>query len=134
MKVLVTGGAGYKGVVLSESLLQENHEVAIADNFMNGYDSILQLATNKNLDVLKVDVRLITQQQLSQYDVVFHLAAIVGMPACAANRFGAQSVNADATKRLVKVLHPDQRLIYASTTSFYGDSGAESVHGAQPKP
>jgi nucleoside-diphosphate-sugar epimerase len=47
------------------------------------------------------------------------------MPVCAANQFGAHSVNVDATKRLVKLLHQDQRLIYASTTSFYGDSGKE---------
>ncbi len=123
MKVLVTGGAGYKGVVLSQALLREQHKVTIADNFMNGYDSVLHLATNENLNVLKVDVRSIAQQQLSQFDVIYHLAAIVGMPACAANQYGAQSVNADATKRLVKLLHQDQRLIYASTTSFYGDSG-----------
>jgi nucleoside-diphosphate-sugar epimerase len=92
---------------------------------MNGYNSILHLVTHKNLEVLKVDVRSINEHQLAHYDVVFHLAALVGMPACATNQFGAQSVNVDATKRLVKLLHKDQRLIYASTTSFYGDSGKE---------
>jgi nucleoside-diphosphate-sugar epimerase len=43
MKILITGGAGYKGVLLSESLLNLGYDVTIMDNFMYGYDSITHL-------------------------------------------------------------------------------------------
>src|SRR3990172_3704595 len=134
MKILVTGGAGYTGVILANALLRDGYAVTIADNFMNGYSSVLHLVTFPNLKVLKVDIRSITPKEISNYDAVFHLAAIVGVPACAANEFGALSINSDGTKRLVELLDPKQRLIYASTTSLYGDSGTVCDEESSVKP
>ncbi len=51
MKILVTGGAGYKGVVLTQELLNLGHQVKIVDNFMYGFDSVLHLANNPSLSV-----------------------------------------------------------------------------------
>jgi nucleoside-diphosphate-sugar epimerase len=53
------------------------------------------------------------------------LAGISGYPACEANPNAARLINIDATRRLVGALSPDQLLIYASTTSFYGQSRTE---------
>ena len=51
MNILITGGAGYKGVLLTQKLLNLGHKVTILDNFMYGFDSILHLIQNKNLSI-----------------------------------------------------------------------------------
>ena len=125
MKILVTGGAGYKGVVLVKKLLERGHAVTLLDNFMYGYDSVLHLVTEPYLRIIQLDIRNLDAKLLAEFDVIYHLGAISGMPACAANPNAAQVINVDATRNIVASLHPDQLLIYASTTSLYGASGAD---------
>jgi nucleoside-diphosphate-sugar epimerase len=120
--VLVTGGAGYKGVKLVQRLLGRGCRVTIVDNFMYGFEPVLHLIDYENLSVIKMDIRN-GLNGLKDYDVIFHLAGISGYPACEANPNSAQLINVDATRKLVKSLGKGQLLIYASTTSFYGDSG-----------
>jgi nucleoside-diphosphate-sugar epimerase len=122
MKILITGGAGYKGTVLTRKLLENNFKVTIIDNFMYGYEPIMHLATHKNLTIIKQDIRN-GIENLKDYDVIFHLAGISGFPACASNPHSAQLINVEATRTLVKDLSPGQMLINASTTSLYGKSG-----------
>jgi len=123
-QILVTGGGGYKGVLLVEALLEQGHHVTLLDNFMYGYSPVLHLLKYQRLKVLKHDIRLEEYSYLSQYDVVFHLAGISGYPACEANPNSAKLINVDATRSLCRHLSKSQYLIYASTTSFYGRSGA----------
>ncbi len=120
MKILVTGGAGYKGILLTEELLKLGHNVTILDNFMYGYDSTLHLIWDKNLTIRKVDIRNIKESDVSGYDVIYHLAGISGMPACANNPHSAESINFDSVKKMCSLLSQDQLLINASTTSLYG--------------
>lgn len=134
MKVLVTGGAGYKGVVLVGKLLEMGHEVTILDNFMYGYDSILHIVSDPRLKVIQLDIRNIMAPILAEYDVVYHLAGISGMPACAANPDSAETINVQATRKLATLLHKSQLLIYASTTSFYGASGDGCVEASPVNP
>jgi nucleoside-diphosphate-sugar epimerase len=134
MKVLVTGGAGYKGVSLVKKLLENGHQVTILDNFMYGYEPILQIICNKKLDVIQQDIRNISYDSIKGQDVVFHLAGISGMPACASNPNSAENINVLATKKLVSLLDKNQLLINASTTSFYGASGEECDEMDEPKP
>lgn len=122
MKILVTGGAGYKGVKLVAKLLSKGYEVTLLDNFMYGFEPTLFLMENKKLTVLRQDIRN-KIDNLYQYDVIFHLAGISGFPACSANPASAQLINVEATKQLVDSLSKHQLIIYASTTSFYGKSG-----------
>ncbi len=122
MNILVTGGAGYKGIILTTKLLEHGHKVTVLDNFMYGYEPILHLATHSNLTIHKADIRN-NIEGLSKYDVVYHLAGISGFPACAANQNSAQLINVEASRNLVKALSKTQILIYASTTSLYGKSG-----------
>ena len=122
MKVLVTGGAGYKGIRLSKALLDKGYEVSILDNFMYGFHPILQLAEYPKLTVIKQDIRN-KISDLTKFDAVFHLAGISGFPACAANPASAQQINIEATRQLTEGLSKNQILINASTTSFYGKSG-----------
>lgn len=123
-KIIVTGGAGYKGVKLVKKLLEKGYTVTIVDNFMYGYDSVLHLVQYKNLNIVNLDIRN-SIPGLHEYDVVLHLAGISGYPACEANPHSADRINVEATKKLIKQLSPEQFLINASTTSFYGKTGQE---------
>ena len=133
-KILVTGGAGYKGVLLTDQPLKLGHNVTILDNFMYGYDSILYLINNPNLTVNKTDIRNFKESDVKDFDVIFHLAGISGMPACANNPHSAESINVDSVRTLVKLLSDDQLLINASTTSMYGFSDSISDEESPIKP
>lgn len=122
MKILITGGAGYKGIVLTTKLLEKGYHVTILDNFMYGYDPVLHLVKNRNLTIIKADVRN-KIKNLSEFDFIYHLAGISGYPACSANPHSAHLINVQATRNILRGLSKDQRIVYASTTSFYGRSG-----------
>lgn len=57
MKVLVTGGAGYKGIKLCKLLLEKGYDVTMLDNFMYGFAPALYIAENPNLTIIKHDIR-----------------------------------------------------------------------------
>ncbi len=122
MRILVTGGAGYKGTVLTRKLLEHGYKVTLLDNFMYGYEPVMHLATNRNLDIVRHDIRN-GIPGMKDYDVIFHLAGISGFPACASNPHSAQLINVEATRQIAADLAPGQMLINASTTSMYGKSG-----------
>src|SRR5258706_9242355 len=103
-KILVTGGAGYTGILLTEKLLGGGHHVCVVDNFMFGFEPILHLASHPRLEVIKRDVRHEDMSYVAGKDVVFHLAAISGYPACEANPHSAQTINVTATERLAGTL------------------------------
>jgi len=134
IRVLITGGAGYKGVILAEQLLQAGCKVTILDNFLYGYESVLGFAADKNCTIVRHDIRNLAEADLRQYDIIYHLAAISGYPACEANPHSAQMINVVSTEKLVKLLSPDQILVYASTTSLYGKSGQELTETDTPTP
>lgn len=134
MEILITGGAGYIGNLLARSLLDEGHRVTIVDNFMFGYESILHIADRPNLSVIKTDIRNADRTYLAGKDVIFHLAAISGYPACEANPNSAQLINVDATRNLVANLGKQQVLVYASTTSLYGAINDDCDEDTKIKP
>ena len=133
-KILVTGGAGYKGSLLVEWLLKKNYSVTIMDNFMYGYDSVLGFVGNKHCIILRKDIRNLQSSDLKHYDVIFHLAGISGYPACEANPHSAEIINVHSTKKLMRFLSSQQLLVYASTTSFYGKSGEVQDENSGPEP
>jgi len=134
MKILITGGAGYKGIKLTHELLKKGIDVTILDNFMYGFDSILHLIHNPKLNIIKLDIRNVTEKIISNFDAIFHLAGISGMPACAANPNSAEQINFDATRNMVRLLHKNQLLINAATTSFYGATEEPCVESIIPEP
>jgi nucleoside-diphosphate-sugar epimerase len=121
-KILITGGAGYKGIILTRKLLERGYKVTVLDNFMYGYEPMLHLATHPNLTIRKADIRN-KVEKLGEFDVIFHLAGISGFPACASNPHSAHLINVEATRQLSNDLGSGQLLINASTTSLYGKSG-----------
>jgi nucleoside-diphosphate-sugar epimerase len=134
MNMLITGGAGYTGVPLCAALLEAGHNVTIVDNFLFGYDSILHLVAHPRLEIIKADIRGEDRSYLKGKDVVFHLAAISGYPACEASPHAAKFINLNATISIARALAKEQLLIFASTTSFYGSSGQLSSEDSPVNP
>lgn len=132
--ILITGGAGYKGILLTKALLEEGYNVTIMDNFMYGFDPILTVINYDKCNVIKKDIRNLEEKDVKDYDIIYHLAGISGFPACDANPHSAQIINVDSTDKLVKLLSNNQLIVYASTTSFYGQSGDERDENSIPEP
>jgi len=134
MKILITGGAGYKGCLLTQELLNKGNEVTVLDNFMYGHSSIMPYLSNPNFKAISKDIRTINESDLKEYDVIYHLAGISGYPACEANPNSAHMINVESTKKIVDLLGKEQKLIYASTTSFYGKAGVECDEQSECSP
>tara|TARA_Y100001973_G_C5195882_1_gene334214 strand:+ start:1751 stop:2698 length:948 start_codon:yes stop_codon:yes gene_type:complete len=121
-KILVTGGAGYVGTALLPKLLEAGHEVTVFDNLMQGGNQLLSFFRNKNFHFINGDVTIKNDlaEAVKGMDVIVHLAAIVGFPACKNNPELATAVNVDGTQNLIDVTTPDQVILYGSTGSNYG--------------
>jgi len=122
MKILITGGAGYLGSVLTPHLLQEGHEVTVLDNFMFGQNSLAECCHRDSFTVVRGDCRdeQALRPLLARADVIIPLAALVGMPLCQNDRIGAKTTNQDAVETLCRIASPQQRIILPTTNSGYG--------------
>ena len=122
MNILITGGAGYIGTTLIPHLLSGQHDVTVFDSLMFGGDQLIPFFKYKNFHFVKGDIRdsKALAGQVSGKDMIIHLAAIVGYPACRKDPELATTVNVDGTKNLISSLTKDQFVIYASTGSNYG--------------
>lgn len=132
MKILITGGAGYKGVLLAEKLLARGHDVTIHDNFLYGYDPVMHLIKEPRLAVIKDDIRNVTKETLAGFDVIFHLGGLGGLPACEANPSSAWSINAEATIKIAELADPKTLIVYAGTTTVYGDQKGKECDETTP--
>lgn len=122
MNVLITGGAGYIGSILTEQLLGADHAVTVLDNFMYGQNSLAHLCRYERLKIVRGDAgdQTVVLPLLDKADVILPLAAIVGAPACDASRDAAWSTNYSAIRWLSDVKSPSQLLIIPITNSGYG--------------
>lgn len=129
--ILVTGGAGYIGSLLTSELLRQNYRVTLLDSLLFGGESILPFMSHPNFHFLKTDVtepraiRDAVKRDWGKPDAVVHLAGIVGFPACqAVGKQVAWKYNVEATK-MVYGQSADlgvERFVFASTYSNYGYS------------
>ena len=124
MKILITGGAGYLGSVLTEVLLNKGYQVTVIDNLIYKQTSIAPFSYHPNFDFILGDV---TNEPLlislvEKHDVIIPLAAIVGMPACKAQPELTVKVNFEQVKNITKWITKDQMLLVPNTNSQYGSS------------
>lgn len=124
-KILITGGAGYIGSVLTPSLVNSGYHVTVYDNFMHKQNSLLDCCSKKNFEVIKGDVCDYEKINplLSKFDVIIPLAALVGAPACKANPQLTNLINYDSYINLLERVSSDQKIIFPNTNSGYGISG-----------
>src|SRR4030065_305123 len=127
--VVITGGAGYIGSLLTGELLRLGEKVTVLDDLLFGGESLLAYLAHPNFHFAKSDVlepRAVRSSLRSYWDkpdTVVHLAAIVGFPACqAVGRQVAWRYNVEATERIFEqaVALGVKRMVFASTYSNYG--------------
>ena len=125
-RILLTGGAGYVGSILTEELLQSGHEIVVYDNFMYKQTSLNHLMHSRRLEVIKGDIRDLERirSQVKWADIIIPLAAIVGAPACDRDPVTATAINKHAIVNMFKMVSGSQRVLMPTTNSAYG-SGAE---------
>lgn len=129
--VLITGGAGYIGSLLTSELLRSNYRVTVLDSLLFGGESLVPFLYHPNFHFVKADVtepRAIRDNVRGEWPVpqaVVHLAAIVGFPACqAVGPQVAWRYNVEATKMVFEQAADlgVGRCVFASTYSNYGMS------------
>lgn len=134
MKALVTGGAGFIGSTLSERLLEQGASVRAIDAFTDFYPRPLKERNLENLrgkagyefvegDLREVDLNAV----LDGVTHVFHLAAQAGVRRSWGKEFEVYTgLNVDSTQVLLEACagKPIERLVYASSSSVYGDEVA----------
>ena len=123
-KVLVIGGAGYIGSVLTRMLLEKGFETTVFDNLLFGPDSLSGLDALAGYHYIQADVRDTSaiSQAVSGQDAVIMLAALVGEPACNRDPKETVDINYLATRNIVEACryYKVPRLLFASTDSCYG--------------
>ena len=121
-KVLVTGGAGYIGSVMVPMLLSKGYKVTVIDDFIFNQSSLLDVIHNKNLTVIKDDVRNynLLKNQVSKHDIIIPLAAVVGAPACKKDLIYSTQLNFEQIKNISNLSSKDQKIIFPVTNSGYG--------------
>jgi len=128
-KILITGGAGYVGSVLTPYLLNKGHKVTVIDLMIYGKDV---LKKNPNLQVIQGDIRdqNLLNEIIPGHDVVIHLACISNDPSFELNPTLGKSINLDAFLPLVELSKKNnvKRFIYASSSSVYGIKSEKEVH------
>lgn len=122
-QILVTGGAGYVGTVLVDLLLDKGYSVRVLDLLRAGGTGLIPFFANKNFEFIKGDVRNkeIVEKSLNNVDLVIHLAAIVGFPACRRDSELSEDINVHGTKVLMSQLGSKIPIIFSSTGSVYGE-------------
>lgn len=133
--ILVTGGAGYIGSVLTSTLVKKGYSVRVIDSLIYGNGGISKLLDENVIQFIEGDIRdeNLLENSLEGIDCVFHLAAIVGEPLCNKIPEAARQINEFATTKLIKACRKKdvRRLIFSSTCSNYGSS-AEIVNETTP--
>jgi nucleoside-diphosphate-sugar epimerase len=123
MKVLITGGAGYLGSVITETLLDNGYYVTCLDKLIFSQLSLLPYTSNTNFKFVYGDVRNeeLLERLCNEADVIIPLAAIVGFPACDAEPQLANEVNFKQIFNIVKFTKgKNKKILYPNTNSGYG--------------
>lgn len=132
MKYLVTGGAGFIGSHIVESLLEQGHSVRVLDNFSTGkrenlYDPGRQYHADR-FEILEGDLRDASHVEAAVrgVEVIFHEAAFVSVPQSMQEPQTCFDVNITGTSRLLNAARAAgvRRVVVASSAAVYGESQA----------
>ena len=135
MKILVTGGAGYIGSVLTPKLLKLGHNVIVVDKGLYGCSSLLSCTKYKTFGFLKCDVFDIQSyvEHVKTSDIIIPLAGLVGAPLCSNFKTEAFRVHQHAIQKLVEVSDKNTKIIIPTTNSGYG-IGEKDVYCTEETP
>ena len=121
-KILITGGGGYVGSMLTTILVNLGHDVSVIDLMKYDKGSLNHLYYHKNFKLIQKDIRdkKIMKKLIRQNEYIIPLAALVGAPLCDKNKKEAVSVNYDSIKSLVSLSTKKNKIIFLTTNSGYG--------------
>ena len=138
LSVLVVGGAGYIGSLLSERLLQLGYKVRVLDALLYGKEPLRAVENHPNFELVVGDCRNIRDvvSAVKDMDAIVDLAAIVGDPACEQDQAAAREINYGATRMLIEVAkgHGVGRFLFASSCSVYGTTDHEMDERSEVNP
>ena len=133
MKILITGGAGFIGSHLAESWLRDGHSVAVIDDLSTGsLDNLKCIPHQERLEFVKGSI--ITSRALpglvKDADVIYHLAAAVGVELVVHAPIHTIETNVSGTARILKLADKfgGKRIFIASTSEVYGKSASVPFH------
>src|SRR3989338_3956386 len=128
-KILITGGAGYLGSVISEHLVNKGYTVTVLDNLMYNQNSLLHLFHNKRFNFVYGDVRdtNLLKKITPDFDFILPLAAIVGANASESSPELSQAINLGAIKTINQIRNSKkQKIIFPTTNSGYGTKSGDT--------
>ncbi len=124
--VLLTGGLGYLGSLLTQRLTSSGYAVRVVDRLLYGEDALKKLQRDIDFEFVNCDIRDISKFQtiMENCRTFVHLAAIVGDPACDVNKDLSWDINYTATINLSQLAAKSNvdKLIFASSCSVYGNA------------
>jgi len=120
VNVLVTGGAGYIGSVMSRLLLEKGYKVTVLDRLFFGNDSLKEIADQ--ITIIKDDIRFFNPTILEDIDAVFDLAALSNDPCGELDQQKTLEINYKGRVRVANLAkkYGISKYVFASTCSVYG--------------
>ena len=127
MKALITGGAGFVGSHLAEALLTRGDEVSIIDNLATGSIENIEHLKAQKLFRYTIDSILnepVLAELVDRVDVVFHLAAAVGVRLIVESPVNTIETNVHGTEMVLKLANKKRKkVLFTSTSEAYGKAG-----------
>ncbi|RMF94984.1 MAG: NAD-dependent epimerase/dehydratase family protein [Candidatus Schekmanbacteria bacterium] len=126
MNCLVTGGAGFIGSHLCEVLLEKGHNVTVIDDLSIGStENLKEFLENGLIKFVQGDIleESLLDDLISKSDIVFHLAAVVGVKHVVDNPVRGIYVNYGGTEKVLRLCHlHKKRVVFTSSSEVYGKS------------
>ena len=121
-KILITGGAGYIGSMLTTKLIEKGYKVTVIDNLQFSKNSLDHLFIYKNFKFIFGDVRdkKLIKKNVKKQNIIIPLAALVGAPLCEKYKKEAKEINFESVQYMLKIINKRQKIIFPTTNSGYG--------------
>jgi len=130
-KFMVTGGAGFIGSHLVEHLLQDHHEVVVIDDFSTGLrENLAPFRDRITVHEIRLQDGPAVSRAMEGVEYVLHQGALPSVPRSVQNPLETHEANVTGTLNVLIAAkdHGVKRVVYAASSSAYGDSGESSKH------
>ncbi len=140
MKIFVTGGAGFIGSYLVNSLLKNGNIITIFDNFSNSDKKYISSFIEKGIKVVEGDITQLEEitNAMKDHQIVIHLAAKISVEDSIKNPSETFQINVDGTKNVLSACERNhvKKLIVASSAAVYGEGNPNSklIEKSRKKP
>lgn len=134
MKILVTGGAGYIGSVLTEELISDGHTVTVYDNLSKGHaDAVVEGADFIEADLLETE-KLTEVLRQKKAEAVIHMAAssLVGESVAEPAKYYHNNVTAGLSLLEAMRAADVKKLVFSSTAAVYGEPQKQPIEESDP--